>query len=198
MSGPTSVEQLCNLALDRIGFPEYIGNIDEGTKQARACLNNYAETRDALLRSKDWPFALKQASGASAGSPPVGWLYSWTYPTDCLRVRSVLPSTVPSPNYDPQPTLSTLYNNGTIKLILTQFTPITINYVGQIVDVTTWEPLFVELMVQTLAARIGAALRRADIAPSLDPAEAMAMVTGSSDAQAPDDVMPMVQREARR
>lgn len=190
MSGPTSVEQIVNAALDRAGFAEYIGNIYEGTKQARVALNLFGETRDALLRQKDWPFALAQTAGIVAVPTMAGWAFSWTYPAGCLRVRSVEPSPLPAPDYDPRPVLFTIYNPlGTAKLILTQITPISINFTARVIDLTTWDPLFVDAMIDALAQRFTASLR--GMAPSLDPDAAVDRATAADEALAPNDAAPL-------
>lgn len=195
MSGPTSIEQLINMVLDRIGYPEYIGNIYEGTKQARIALNNYAETRDEVLRSKNWPFALRQVAGSisSGAALPVGWTYAWTYPTDCLRLRAVTPSSIPTPDYDPQPLLWTIFNDQTqspaAKIILTQITGITLNYVGQITSPLTWEPLFVNALVEALAVKMLPSLRKEIGSLAISPIQAIDTASGSSEAEAPDNVM---------
>lgn len=182
------------MVLDRLGYPEYIGNIYEGTKQARIALNNYAETRDEVLRTKNWPFARRQITGSAGSSTVVGWAYSWIYPADCLRVQSVLPTTIPSPDYDPQQLLWTIFNDRTqsppTKVILTQITPITINYVGQVVDPTTWEPLFVNTLIEALCIKLGPALRR-EFGISINPGQAAEAASSTSESEAPDNTTPM-------
>ena len=204
MSSPTSVEQLINMVLDRIGYPEYIGNIFEGTKQARIALNNYAETRDEVLRSKNWPFALRWVAGASSAGAviPSGWTYAWTYPTDCLRVRAVTPTTIVSPDYDPQSLLWTVYNDQTqspaAKVILTQITGININYVGQVTNPATWEPLFVNALVEALCVKMLPALRKDISQPLINPIGALDTGASTTEADAPNnDMMPQIAQGRR-
>lgn len=184
--GATSVEQIVNQALDRIGYPEYIGNIYDGTKQARAALNVYAQARDALLRKREWPFAFKQLAGVTGGAPPAGWSYSWTFPADCIRIRSVQPTTgVAFPVLDPAPLLWELATIGGTKFLLTQTTPIYINYIAQVTDPTMWDAGFTETLVVTMGARLGRALRL--IATDVDPDRALDAATSSDDTSAPDN-----------
>lgn len=198
MSSPTSVEQIINMALDRIGYPEYIGNIFEGTKQARIALNNYAETRDEVLRSKNWPFALRQVAGVTATATiPAGWAFAWNYPTDCLRVRAITPTVIVSPDYDPQSLLWAVFNDQTqspaTKIILTQITGININYVGQVTNPATWEPLFVNALVEALCVKMIPALRGGQ--PLINPVGAIDHAGSTSDADAPNnDVLVAPQR----
>lgn len=183
MSGPTSVEQLVNQAFDRIGYPEYIGNIYEGTKQSRIALNVYAETRDKLLRNGDWGFSertvaltlLKQAPPAyippmawSTAYPPLPWMFEYAYPTDCLKVRAVKPVTMFVPNFDPQPHVFDTPNDYSLtppaKVIVCNVPDAVMIYTGQVTDPGTWEPDFVETVIAALARLLGPSLTNMDVA----------------------------------
>jgi hypothetical protein len=105
---PTQPDDVCNRALDYLGVPD-IGDLYEGTLQARAALRHYGPTVRDLLRAAPWNFARKTrildlmfdaaappggvaASGVPAPPPPfsmVPWLYAYHYPQDCVRVRFV-------------------------------------------------------------------------------------------------------------
>ena len=186
-----------------LGHPGRVGNLYDGSLAAKKALDIYAETRDEVLRTKDWPFALRQVSGA-ATSPSTtvsGWAHTWVYPTDCLRIRSVAPATIVSPDYDPQPVLWGIFNDQTqtppTKVITSQITPVTINYVGQITDMTTWEPLFVNALAQALSTKLGPSLR-SEIAPQVNVENAIAIAAGADDLAAPNDDMPLMITQERR
>jgi hypothetical protein len=49
-----TVENICNQALDVIGYARHIGNIYEGSKAARVALDLYVQTRDEVLASQPW------------------------------------------------------------------------------------------------------------------------------------------------
>src|SRR5579863_3833225 len=92
-----SVEQVVNLALERIGYPKRIGSIYEGSLAAREALTIYAETRDQLLRLINPDFARKtEALALSGQAAPVPWLYSYVYPVDCIKIRDLIIA-----NFDP-------------------------------------------------------------------------------------------------
>jgi hypothetical protein len=190
-----------NLALGMIGYPLRIGSLYDGSAAAKAALTCYAETRDEVLRSKDWPFALRQVAGTTGPSTVSGWAYSWLYPADCIRLRSIAPATIPSPDFDPQAVLWTLYNDQTQsppqKVILTQITPVSLNYVGQITDMTTWEPLFVNAVAQALGQKLAAMLVR-QAPEGVDAATAVAVASMADDAQSPDDAMPQLEAPKRQ
>lgn len=102
------VEDILNAALRRVGYPTPIGNIYEGSRAARVALDFYAQTRDALFSEFDWSFLqqevdlgnpIKTAPAAGYGTtpwnpatnPPPPWVYEFTYPDNCINVRSVRP-----------------------------------------------------------------------------------------------------------
>lgn len=179
MSSATFIEQLVNQALSRIGFPEYIGSIFDGTTEARAALNVYAQTRDELLRANDWGFAernvsltlLKQApltgyippqAWDPAQHPPPGWLFSYAYPSDCLKVRNVKPVPLFPLQFDPQSWTSSVENDNTFtppqKVILCNVPAAMMVYTGQVTDPSTWEADFTEAMVAALGRRLAPVL----------------------------------------
>lgn len=81
-----SVVSICNRALSKIGV-EAVLSLDDGTKAASTCKNLYPDTRDALLRSYPWRFALKRYALAPMEEKPLfGFSYQFMLPVDCLRV----------------------------------------------------------------------------------------------------------------
>lgn len=188
VSSVASPADVVNLALAVIGHPGRVANLFDGSDAATKALDVYAQTRDEVLRSKDWSFSLRQAAAVAATAVVSGWAHSWQYPGDCLRLRSVAPHVIPSPNFDPQPVLWQIFNDQTTspptRVVLSQITPVDLNYVGRITDMLTWEPLFVDVLVQRLSQRL-TALRR-EIAPVINPQAALAEAV-PDELLAPDD-----------
>ena len=174
-------EDIVNQALDSIGYPRSIGDIAEGTRAARVAQRAYSETRDEMLRIKDWPFArrsltlnlLKQAGNPpynggvwTSAFPPPPFAFEYLYPLDCLYLRYVRPSPTASPVLDPLPVLFTVANDSSVinndgqatKVILTNQDAAIGVYTGQILDINTWEPLFVMAVVEGLAKKFTVAL----------------------------------------
>lgn len=100
---------LCNRALLRIGARAQVSSItpSDGSTEANACSVLFTPTFEELGRSAPWACLRKQTTltllAAAAGTPenPSGtsmaipqepWLYSYAYPSDCLRVRTLLPN----------------------------------------------------------------------------------------------------------
>jgi hypothetical protein len=108
---------IANQALDSIGWVNSIGDIQDGSREARVLLRNYAPTVEEITRAAHWNFCRRQAQlvllqdATRSSLPPVGtgtpgmglWIYEYAWPVDCLKARYVpvtgsINSPVPSGN----------------------------------------------------------------------------------------------------
>jgi hypothetical protein len=174
-------EDICNMSLDIIGFSRRIGDLQEGSKASIILLDLYGESRDECLRLRDWPFARRNVTLTplkAAGSPPFaggawttaypppGWLYEYVTPPDLILLRYIAFSPTSYPVLNPMPQRFTFYNDPTVlnsnglpsRCILANLSPAICTYTGQILDPMTFEPLFINFLVQTLANKIKYAL----------------------------------------
>lgn len=120
----TSQIDLCNRALLSIGARSQISSVSpsDGSTEGDACAVLFTPTFEQLGRAAHWNCLRKQAVlsliEAAAGTPenplgttlplpPTPWLYAYSYPSDCLRVRSIVPSQTPTSSTLP----STTFNN---------------------------------------------------------------------------------------
>ena len=172
----TSVESLVNQALRRASYKIEIGSIYEGTTAARAALTLYGQTRDDLIRMKDWDFARQDATLVLLKTAPVGgygltpwtsayplgsWIYEYAYPAACLKIRSIRPTPIIIPVLDPQPVTFAIADDPSVspaKVVLTNLANAQAVYSGQITDMTQWEATFTEAFIEALARRLGEAL----------------------------------------
>ena len=94
---PTDV---ANEALIAIGSKVLIGDIEEGSREARVLINKYWTCLRQLLRGAHWDFArklqpLSMLADATGNTANVGnvvvipWLYEYQYPIDCAKARFV-------------------------------------------------------------------------------------------------------------
>ena len=94
--------QIVNQALDMIGSPDILGDLEDGSAASRIALRNYAPTIEEILRAAHWNFARRQApltllqdatgntTGVGTGTPGMGlWVYEYAWPVDCLKARYV-------------------------------------------------------------------------------------------------------------
>jgi hypothetical protein len=80
------VVAICNLALKQVGGKS-ITSIDEDSTEAQVCKALYAPTRDAMLASHEWSFAVARlVLPADATAPAFGYTYAYTIPSTVLRV----------------------------------------------------------------------------------------------------------------
>lgn len=100
MSGGFSPSDVANEALDAIGYPEVLGDLEDGSDHAQIMLRTYRQCLMQLLRAANWQFARKQAplqmlADASGNTPNVGTLvlqgyqYEYALPTDSMKIRFI-------------------------------------------------------------------------------------------------------------
>ncbi len=160
---------IVNQALAEAGAPRMIGDFYEGSPASILAVQIYAQTRDDLLRSKDWPFAKKTTTLTllkTAGVPPVDfwdstqpippWRFEYTYPDDCVILRALRPDPLGfqgGDSYEPGPIRWTLATDPTQsqKVILTNLEFALGIYTAKITDPNQWEPLFSSALVDELA-----------------------------------------------
>jgi len=135
-----SVVGICNNALIKIG-EETITSLTEDSKAARLCNQIYEQTRDSLLRSHIWNFAVKRLELAENTTTPLfGFGQSFALPSDCLRVLCIEDSDI-YPDY--------VYQiEG--RNLLTDESAAKIKYIARIEDPNEFDLLFTE----TLSARL--------------------------------------------
>jgi hypothetical protein len=122
-------QDIGNQVIDAIGWQHDLGDLQEGSTEAKIILRSYSQCLRQLLRAAHWDFARKEAplvlqADATGQTPGVGTIvpgafaYSYQYPADCMKVRFI-PWTgqfqntpVPSGNIVPpnstSPTIATL------------------------------------------------------------------------------------------
>jgi hypothetical protein len=156
----TSPADVLNLALKPLGYKLRVGSLDDGSDAANAALDIYAQTRDALLRMSDWGFAEYIAvASLSGGAAPAPWLFEYTYPTDCMRLRNVFYASYIADQNDPLPSRYTEGNSVALgKVVWTKATAARLVYTRQVTNPAQWEPLFVEAFATQLGERLGSVL----------------------------------------
>jgi hypothetical protein len=99
---------ICNMALSEMGARVKINSLTDVTPAAVNCNIWYDQLRRLLLRSAPWGFARTTVALTQTGSilnnPPDNdypWLFNYTYPSDCVRFRYLIPSPPPQDNTVP-------------------------------------------------------------------------------------------------
>lgn len=81
--------QVANMALDLLGV-ERISSLNDPTRFAKAVATSLPVALDEVLRSYDWPFAIKHIvpTGDESAGPYLGYIYAYNLPSDCVSVIS--------------------------------------------------------------------------------------------------------------
>ena len=146
--GPTEV---CNMSLGRFGANR-INNYDDATEtkpESIQCRLHYEQTRNALQRAHMWRYNKARASlSRDTNTPAFEFAYQYHLPNDFLRLRWFYEDN----NRADKRTLYSYSLEG--KLLLTDETAVNIVYSKLVIDPNEWDPLFVEVMVLTLALKL--------------------------------------------
>ena len=138
---------ICSNALLMLGSPA-ISSFDDGTDISGLVSNIYEESRDSLLRSHLWNFAIKRVQLASESTTPVsGYAYQHALPADCLRlieVEDIRDFTIER------------------RKVLTDESPINIKYVERVTDVSLYDASFIELLQQKIIAEIAYTITKSE------------------------------------
>ena len=135
---------ICSNALRRLG-DDPITSLTDDTERARLCNSFYEDSRDAVLRSHPWNFAITRASLAKLSTAPAyGFANQFALPTNpyCLRVLGM--------EYEDY--IFKVENVATHgRVLLTDEATANILYVARITDTNLFDAMFVDVLTQKLA-----------------------------------------------
>lgn len=183
LSNPADI---VNASLVRIGWKKSIGNLYDGSAASQLALRVYGQVRDELLRKMEPGFSMRNLAMTllksappggyipavtpwnPATNPPVGWLFSYQYPPDCLKVRAVKPTPLFFPNVDPQPYVFSIDNDSAYappqRVVLCNVANALLVYTGRVTNPQTMDVGFLEALTATLGERLAPALTGLDAA----------------------------------
>jgi hypothetical protein len=144
-----SVTLICNQALAKVGSKRINNYETDTTNEAIQCRTHYESTRDALLRSHCWSFAIGRAElSEDTTAPSFEWDNQFILPTDFLRLLSI-------DEFKDEDT-SAINARFSIegKRLMTDEDTASIVYIRQVTDVAEFDPLFVECLVLSLALKL--------------------------------------------
>jgi hypothetical protein len=130
---------ICNSALIKLGV-ETITSLNDNSRQALLCKEQYPKIRNKLLYSHPWNFAMKRAKlVATATAPVYEFSYQYTLPSDCLRI------------WDTQYGPSTDFYQREGDFLYSNYSDVAIRYIALIADTTKYSPTFDECCALMLA-----------------------------------------------
>jgi hypothetical protein len=182
MTTPYAISEvsIANQALSRVGSTQSISSFADGSNEAAQCAIWYPAARDALLADFPWPWAKAEAQLAQVAGPEttgtrarVEWSRSYRYPSDCLKVRALYPtSATGSVSYRDEPWRRQATNPSPVsfdigadafgRLILTDAYGcgygLTAIYTQAVADPTQFSPDFADALAWRMAIDLGQAL----------------------------------------
>jgi hypothetical protein len=115
-----------------------------------------------LLKGPPPPGGYNPATPWTTAYPKPGWLYEYTYPADCLEFNAVIAPPQAMFDLDPQPAVWRVDNDSAYdpprKVLLSNVKNAMGVYTAQVVDISTWEPGFIAVLVKKLKAKFTASL----------------------------------------
>jgi hypothetical protein len=140
----TSNTSICNQALGVIGSKRLNDLDTDQSPEAIQCRLFFEPDRDALIRSHWWRFARARASlSQDTVSPDFEWDNQFILPSDFLAARPVFG------DFETQNTRFSYDLEG--DRLLTNQEAIDLRYIKRVTDPTKFDPLFVKVLVYTLA-----------------------------------------------
>lgn len=140
-----SQTEIVNLALTRLGQDRVI-SIDDDNESARVIRSLWDFTRDAVLASYPWKFAIKRTSlPALSAAPAYGWERQFTVPEECLRLVQVGDDYVFYTGL-----LETFQLEGGV-ILTNEAAPLRLRYVQRVATVGLWPVLFGRVVALQLA-----------------------------------------------
>ena len=129
--------EICNAALSMLGASP-ITSLSDTDKRSVTCNLWYSRTRDNLLRSHPWGFALKRAALVEdVSTPAFGYSHQFVLPVDYLRVYKLEYPAI-------------IYKIAGSKL-LTQESAVNIVYIAKITNPVLFDPMFDHVLAVNLA-----------------------------------------------
>lgn len=158
----SSSTDIANLALQKIGESRINSIGDENDKNARVCNLNYDQSRLEALMMCGWRFAKKQASLSKLATVPIyKWKAQYQLPSDLLRLTEIQGTDVWAPKeyFDIQEKKLLLYPTDSFDEAADT---INIEYIYDVVDVSQFDALFVDVLALKLASMIARPLTGSD------------------------------------
>lgn len=177
-----SIVEICNMALGNIGIQKVIASVDEQSVEARACKRFYDQTVSETLRELPWPFAGRYITLALVEETPnTQWAYSYRYPSDCEKVRRVVPSDITvDTNYRDSWSVG---SDSAGRLIYSNQIAAQAEYTHNVTDAALFDSLFVELVSWRLGSKIAPSLTGNNAAAVIKRTDAM-YITKKAQAEA--------------
>jgi hypothetical protein len=154
----SSVVEICNTALVRIGVTEFIDDLADQSTNAELCSLLYPIARDLTLAKNAWKFAVRRvALAAAAGTAPLPWAYQFRLPADCITALEI-ERAIRATTHE-QLDRFDIESDATGGLFLCDVEAPTLRYVARVEDSGRFSPPFVDAVAWRLAYDLAVALK---------------------------------------
>lgn len=158
----TSVVEIWNHALARVGNGRQVSDELERTTEAKLLRTQYPLTRDRLLEGFDWAFARRYGSLSAindAAELQDGWPYAYEWPVDAIAFRGILnPSAVADDSDFPFETC--MLASGTGRKIMATLEDATGLWTVRVTEVHRFPDTFIHALSFALQGEIAMALAK--------------------------------------
>lgn len=150
-----SMIDVFNMALSNIAARAFVQSLTEDSNERKYCSANIDNAMESILEDHDWGFASSYENLAllkkynDTVPPPKPWLYQYSYPTLCIKVREIVRL---SDNDSEIPFKVDLSND--IKVIHTDIENAILRYTKRISNLALFSPRAVEALGWKLSTRI--------------------------------------------
>ena len=162
MSSTASEVDIANMALSWIGA-DSIASFDDPSTQANLVKLNYPRSRDTVLESREWTFAVERFILAPDSETPIfTWGQRFLIPSEVLRVLTCERDQIVSSNELTQNFIEHEQINWVREgnFILTDFDVVNMRALIRIVDTTKFSESFVHALAARLAADLAIPITR--------------------------------------
>lgn len=156
MTTPTDI---INRSLTEIAARQPLGGTYptfNGDAAGVAAVQLYEPAVEFLLRQQDWEFARQVVNLTQSGTPPLQWTFQYLYPTDCVRVRQVVPASwdINDPYAVRWDVGSAIIASVETRVLWTTEVNAQLVYTTDNVTEDEWDPMFAEQMVRYLGSML--------------------------------------------
>ena len=133
---------ICNQALTFLGA-ERITSLTQNSENARRCNAIFEQTRNEVIRSHPWNFAVARVSLALLSTTPVDSSFSAEFqlPADCLKVLTI------TDQADPEFKIEG-------RKLLCDYSEVYIRYIKKVTDPVQFDDNFIEALAAKLAMKL--------------------------------------------
>jgi hypothetical protein len=153
--------EIWKLALSKIGNTNFPATPTDQTPEAQVCAVLFPTWRDATLEAADWPFATRRATLAALTESRTGWLYTYAYPSDCVKIIGGVSELGKNLPVDLREEFDIEMGASADSLVVVaNVEAFEVLYVSRAIAIGKWPGLFVDALVTGMASELALAIKK--------------------------------------